>query len=67
MREDIALILTKNQLLDMPRPRCLIYEPLSETEGMCHEGSVVFINECNNFENCSRYQSYLANQAGVKK
>mgnify|MGYP001611727873 CR=1 FL=1 len=55
MREDITTLFDEARL-KLPRPKCIVYEPLSETEGTCYDNSIVNINGCNNPENCDRYK-----------
>ncbi len=40
------------------KPKCMLYEPLSETEGMCYDGSTVNISGCENPEICDRYKNF---------
>ena len=45
--------------LYLPKPKCLLYEPVSEEEGICNlDLSIVNIDAgCQNPENCIRYKN----------
>lgn len=45
--------------VSLPKPKCLLYEPLCETEGTCFDGSVVNLRGCDNPEDCDRYKNFI--------
>jgi len=56
------VILENTNSIEKIHAKCLLYEPLSETEGECWDKSIVSrLGGCDNPEDCDRYNKAFEN------